>query len=368
MPQNACFIEGRSVSLFEATHAAAALIARSRLPVFLINACDVAGTRAAIRLAARSGGVIDHSESKGAFRELDVMRSFGKFVVTPSEARKRADTVLLVGSGLTKLWPDMIERLGLAELPRLGLPPQRRQILWLGARGEERALSPRATQTIAAEDDALPNLIAALRARNAQRRVALSASGGDALEAMLEALKDTKFGVIVYSPASLDALAIEMLVGLVADLNKATRFSTISVGGSGNAETSMQTAGWMTGFPIRTGFGRGYPEHDPWRFDFSRMLENGETDLLICISSGQRLPAWPPRIPIVSLGTEHFAGNDVKVQIPVGQHGRDHDGVDFARETQSLAWRPATHATQLPSAAAVLDQIAEGISREAASC
>ena len=90
MPQNACFIEGRSVSLFEATHAAAALIARSRLPVFLINACDVAGTRAAIRLAARSGGVIDHSESKGAFRELDVMRSFGKFIVTPSEARKRA--------------------------------------------------------------------------------------------------------------------------------------------------------------------------------------------------------------------------------------------------------------------------------------
>src|SRR5213076_202603 len=70
MPQNACFIEGRSVSLFEATHAVAALIARSRLPVFLINACDVAGTRAAIRLAACSGGVIDHSESKGEFREI----------------------------------------------------------------------------------------------------------------------------------------------------------------------------------------------------------------------------------------------------------------------------------------------------------
>ena len=27
------------------------------------------------------------------------------------------------------------------------------------------------------------------------------------------------------------------------------------------------TAGWMTGFPPRTGFGRGYPEHDPWRFE-----------------------------------------------------------------------------------------------------
>jgi formylmethanofuran dehydrogenase subunit B len=368
MPQNACFIEGRSVSLAEAMQAAAGLIAASRLPVFLIGACDVAGTRAAIQLAARIGGVIDHSESKGAFRELDVMRSFGKFIVTPNEARQRADTVLLVGSGLTKLWPNMVERLGLAGLPRLGLPPQRRQILCLGGSGEERALSTLADQTIAAEDDALPSLIAALRARNAQRWVALSAPDGDALETVAEVLKDAKFGVAVYSPASLDALAIEMLAGLVADLNKTTRFSTISVGGSGNAETAMQTAGWMTGFPLRTGFGREYPEHDPWRFDASRLIESGEADALIWTSSEPGLPALPPRIPVVALSAGQPARNDVRVQITVGQPGRDHDGVDFARETQSLVWRRASHETELPSAAFVLEQIVEEISREAATC
>jgi formylmethanofuran dehydrogenase subunit B len=368
MPQNACFIEGRSVSLAEAAHAAAGLIAASRLPVFLLGACDVAGTRAAIQLAARVGGVIDHSESKGAFRELDVMRNFGKFIVTPNEARQRADTVLLVGSGLTKLWPDMSERLGLGELPRLGLPPQRRQILWLGGSGEERALFTLADRTIAADDGALAALIAALRARHAGRRVALSVPDGGALEAMAEMLKDAKFGVAVYSPASLDALAIEMLAGLVADLNKTTRFSTISVGGSGNAETSMQTAGWMTGFPVRTGFGRGYPEHDSWRFDASRLIESGEADALIWISSAPGLPALPARIPVVALSADQSAGNNVKVQIAIGQHGRDHDGVDFARETQSLVWRRAGHATQIPSAASVLEEIAERIPREAATC
>jgi formylmethanofuran dehydrogenase subunit B len=368
MPQNACFIEGRSVSLAEAAHAAAELLAATRLPVFLIGACDVAGTRAAIQLAAGVGGVIDHSESEGAFRELDVMRSFGKFIVTPNEARQRADTVLLVGSGLTKLWPDMTERLGLAELPRLGLPPQRRQILWLGGSGEERALSTLADRTIAAEDDALAGLIAALRARNAGRRVALSASDRNALDSMAETLKNTKFGVIVYSPASLDALAIEMLAGLVADLNKTTRFSTISVGGSGNAETSMQTCAWMTGFPVRTGFGRGYPEHDPWRFDASRLIESGEADALIWISSEAGLPAWASPVPVVALSAEQSAGSDVKVQIAIGQHGRDHDGVDFERATQSLVWRRASDATQLPSAASVLEEIAERISREAATC
>jgi formylmethanofuran dehydrogenase subunit B len=367
MPQDACFTEGRSLSLAEATGAAAAVLVASRLPVFLLGACDVAGTRAAIRLAARVGGVIDHSESTGAFRELDVMRSFGKFIVTPNEARERADTVLLVGSGLTKLWPDMIERLGLAELPRLGLPPQRRRILRLGGSVDDAALSALAGHTIAAQDEALPSLIAALRACNAQRPLARSADG-DALNTMAEALKQAKFGVIVYGPASLDALAIEMLVGLAIDLNKATRFSTISVGGSGNAETAMQTCAWMTGFPVRTGFGRVYPEHDPWRFDASRLIASGEADALICISCEPGLPVLPPRIPVVGLSADQSARTDVKVQIAIGRHGRDHGGVDFARETQSLVGRRASAAAGFPSAASVLEQIAEQILPRAAAC
>jgi formylmethanofuran dehydrogenase subunit B len=80
MPQPGCFVDGRPVSLAEAAHAAAEIVAASRLPVFLVGACDVGGARAAIRLAERTRGVIDHAESAGALRELDVMRSFGKFI------------------------------------------------------------------------------------------------------------------------------------------------------------------------------------------------------------------------------------------------------------------------------------------------
>ena len=29
---------------------------------------------------------------------------------------------------------------------------------------------------------------------------------------------------------------------------------------------------WMTGFPLRTGFARGRPEFDPWRFEVARMM------------------------------------------------------------------------------------------------
>jgi formylmethanofuran dehydrogenase subunit B len=365
MPQSACFIDGRSVPLAEAVRAAADVIGASRLPIFLVGHCDVAGVRAAITLAERVGGVIDHSESEIALRELDVMRGFGKFIVTPGEARQRADTVLLVGSGLTKIWPDMVEVLGLAEVPRLALQPERRQIFWIGADGEEESLASLANHTIRAGSETLPGLIAALRASNAGRHVALAASDKNALDALAEGLRRARFGVVVYNPSLLDALAIEMLMGLVADLNRTTRFSTLSVGGSGNAETLMQTSGWMTGFPARTGFGRNHPEHDPWRFETRRLIESGEADALVWISGEPNLPAWTSRIPVIALRAEQSDTNDVKVQITIGQHGYDHDSVEFVRETQSLAFRRATHTSSLPSAATVLGGIAASLSREA---
>ena len=47
----------------------------------------------------------------------------------------------------------------------------------------------------------------------------------------------------------------------------------------------VQTSGWMTGFPVRTSFGRGFPEHDTWRFDATRLIESGEADAALWISA-----------------------------------------------------------------------------------
>jgi formylmethanofuran dehydrogenase subunit B len=367
MRQSACFIDGRSVSPAEAVHAAAALIAASRLPAFLVGACDVAGARAAIRLAERTGGVIDHIDSTIALRELDVMRGFGKFIVTPHEARQRADTVLLVGSGLTQMWPEMAGVLGLADVPRLGLQPAPRQIFLIGASAQEETLAELAAQPMRAPAKALPDLVAALRACVARRGVSLAAAEKDALDVIAEGLRRAQFGLVVYSPLALDTLAIEMLAGLVADLNKTTRFSTLSVGGSGNAETLMQTAGWMTGFPVRTGFGRKYPEHDPWRFDVGRLIGSDEADALVWIASeAAQLPRWASKDSLISLTVTDSDAEATKIHFTVGQHGRDHDAVAFARETQSLAWRRASDRSNVPSAAVLLNEIAALLSREGA--
>ena len=75
----------------------------------------------------------------------------------------------------------------------------------------------------------------------------------------------------MWSADELDTLAIEVLCALVDDLNATTRFTGLPLLQADNASGVLQVCGWTMGLPMRTGFGRGRPGHDPWRFDAARL-------------------------------------------------------------------------------------------------
>src|SRR5690348_376257 len=104
------WIDGNAVTLSAAAVEAAKLLQASRFPVIAGLGTDVEGARAAIRLAAQLGGTVDHMHSRALLRDLDVAREVGMMVTTPSEAGLRADTLLLVGSGLETACPEMYAR------------------------------------------------------------------------------------------------------------------------------------------------------------------------------------------------------------------------------------------------------------------
>ena len=102
--------------------------------------------------------------------------------------------------------------------------------------------------------------LAALRARVKGRPVAQAQIPLPTLDALAGVLKGARFGVAVWTAASLGALEIEMLNGLVRDLNETTRFSTLPLAAPDNGVGVLAACGWMTGFPMRTGFGAGAPD------------------------------------------------------------------------------------------------------------
>src|SRR5260370_6502135 len=135
-----------------------------------------------------------------------------------------------------------------------------------------------------------------------------------------------------------------MLCGLIDDLNTRTRFAGLPLPPEDTAAGVMQAMGWRTGFPVRMGFGRGKPEHDPWRFDATRMVESGEADAAVWISAcSPEAPSWNRRVPLVALVAEgtSFAAPP-EIVITLRQPGIAHDTVPFDPYLRVLSAKPAS--------------------------
>ena len=370
-------IDGAPASLDDAAAAAARLLARSHQPLIAGLGADIEGARAAIALAERVGGVIEHMHSAALLRDLDSMRETGVMLTTPGEARVRADVVLLVGDGLMETWPALSERLLRPPARPEGVDVKRR-IVWLapaiGARirgfeGDIEIWGAGRGATLAVN-------LAALRARVKNRRIANrgTARSGlplSALDALGATLKGARFGVAVWTAESLGALEIEMLNGLVRDLNETTRFSTLPLAAPDDGVGVLAACGWTTGFPMRTGFGAGVPVHDPWRFDAERLVASEETDCVLWISAfGAAPPAMRNGVNFIALceRTAEFA-EEPNVRITVGRPGVDHDAVMHSSEAGTLVALAASARTATPSVAEALERIASGLAQaKAASC
>jgi formylmethanofuran dehydrogenase subunit B len=116
----------------------------------------------------------------------------------------------------------------------------------------------------------------------------------------------------------------------------------------------------MTGFPMRTSFGRGFPEHDTWRFDAARLVESGEADCAVWISAYRpAAPAWTRQVPMIALtGPDARFRQKPRVHINVGQPGTDHDAVEHDAATGTLVPVVAKDPSKVVSVAAALAQIA----------
>jgi formylmethanofuran dehydrogenase subunit B len=370
-------IDGAPAPLDDAAAAAARLLARSNQPLMAGLGTDIDGARAAIALAERIGGVIEHMHSAALLRDLDSMRETGVMLTTPGEARVRADVLLLVGDGLMETWPALNERLLRPPARPEGVDVKRR-IVWLapaigsrirGFEGDIEIWRAERGATLAVN-------LAALRARIKNRRIAnpriaRSALSLSVLDSLAATLKGARFGVAVWTAGSLGALEIEMLNGLVRDLNETTRFSTLALAAPDNGLGVLAASGWKTGFPMRTGFGAGVPIHDPWRFDAERLVASGETDCVLWISAfGAAPPGWLSAANVIALcePTTEFA-KEPNVRITIGRPGVDHDAVMHSSDIGTLVAETASARTATPSVAEALERIAAGlVQAQAASC
>lgn len=338
--QGQALVAGEPVELAVAIRAAAEILKDARRPLIGGLACDVTGHRAALALAEQLGGVVDHMNGVAQFRNWQVFQDGGWITTTLSEVRNRADLVVLAGVDVARFvtcFPRFFERC---------LPPQsqhpsqfgdlpRRYIVLGDVPSMTSGCLADAAFTIPMPNRRLGDFFLALRARLAGRRLddaAIDGVGPAQVDALLQALRAARYGVLVWNAAELDFpnadLTIQVMVDLVKDLNQSTRWSGLPLGGSDGDTSASQVCTWQTGYPLRMAFEAGGPRYEPKIFATDSLLAAEEVEALVWISAFD--PArTPPKAncPTIVLGRADMVfAQPPEVFIPVAVPGVQHAG------------------------------------------
>jgi len=339
LPPASPSVNGNDVDLSAAIKEAARLIGKAKLPLFGGLATDVAGMRAVLALAERSGGIVDHALSEAQYRNFKILQSTGWMMTTLTETRNRADLIIIAGSDIHRLHPRFFERIVSPPDSMFDVAAPKRTVVFIG-KGLDRsgAKGSRIGEvvTLACKDEEAGHAVALLRARMRGFKVAPPKRRGGVslaeIDALAERCRKAKYGVVVWAPPSLNfphaELAVEQFTGLVKDLNQTTRFAGLALGGAEGAITAAAVCTWISGYPLRVSYACGAPDYDPYRWDIGRMLKDGEGDLLVWIASILPSLVPPPvKVPTIVLGTPGLALTTTpSVFIPVGTPGLDHSG------------------------------------------
>jgi len=364
-------IAGAPATLPDAIQHAAAILRDATQPAFGGLATDVAGSRAALALAERLGGAVDHLGSRALMRNVRVLQDRGALTTTFAEVRNRADLIVVAGTDVVSRFPRFFERVAFGDA--MFVRDRDREIVFVGAQATQPPGGASTPAHIRCDNRALGEVFGALRALCAGTMPPRDHVAGVALAELAhlaQRMQDARYGVLVWAAADLDfphaELAIEAMVACVSALNERTRFSSLPLGGNEGDVTANQVCLWQTGFPVRTSFAGGLIDHDSGRYALEALLANDEVDALVWISSFDAALAPPPsRVPTIVLGRSGMSVAPAPaVQIDVATPGVDHAGHFFRGDAVVAVRLQKIAQTPLPRVADVLDLMTAAVGRK----
>ncbi len=367
-------IDGDDVSLEQAVSRAAEILGGSNQPLIGGCATDVNGMRALLAVADRSGAVVDNMNFSAAKRNLLVMQDSGWMNTTLAEIKNRCDLLLVVGTDLEAFAPRFFER-HLWNKVAMHLPDtSAREVIYLGkapSGGASTSPDGRKAKVLECADQDLPEVMGVLSALVKGHPIAAESVAGieiPELQAIAEQLKAAKYSVVTWAAGALNIkqgeLAVQSLCNMVMEINdQGTRCSGLPLGGKEGDQTANQVCGWITGYPARTRFSRGYPEYDPFLNDTDFLLNSGEADVLVWVQAFNSASAPPQSgVPTVVIGRSGMTfEKEPEVFIPVGTPGIDHAGHVFRLDSVVALRLKKLRDSGLPSSADVLYAIEQAL-------
>ncbi|HYE35986.1 formylmethanofuran dehydrogenase subunit B [Methylocaldum sp.] len=330
-------IAGKPATLDQAVARAAEILKSARLPVFSGFGTDVSETRAALSLIDRCRGVFDQMRAEGGLRNLLVLADSGWMATTLGELKNRAEVLVSFGTDIELNFPRFFERFIWTKETLFGGDTGKREIIFIGrAPAGLAAIAPdgRLPKVIPCAQESLPEVAAALSALAKGARLQAEQVAGipvAELQSVVDRLRQANYSVVTWAAGQLAfpnaELTVQQLCQMVATLNKDTRIAALPLGGQDGDRTASQVCSWISGYPTRVSYARGYPEYDPYHNGAARLLASGEADTLVWVSSLSLTPPPVSEVPTVVIGRSGMRfESEPEVFIPVGVPGIDSAG------------------------------------------
>lgn len=362
-------IHGKTVELNEAIKKAAEILNAANQPLIAGLGTEVQGMRAIMQLADKAGATLDHMHSNATMRNTLVMQNSGWQITTLTEVKNRVDLLLVIGTDIVSQLPQFFKRIIWNESTLFEQDSTMREVVYLGGTNLDTTsgTSPNGTKptVLACDIEKLPEVIATLNALIKGKRLTATQISGIAIEqlqTLADRLKAAKYSVITWSTSALVFSHAELLVQSITEcistLNQTTRAAGLPIT-SGDGDTSVNNvATWISGYPVRSSYKRGYPEYNPSDFSTEKLLNDVEADALVWISTFK--PNLPPSTnkPLIVIGHPNMVfTQEPDVFIPVRVPGIQQKGLMFRMDSAVTLPLKQLIDSALPSLSDVISQI-----------
>jgi formylmethanofuran dehydrogenase subunit B len=285
-------IDGANAVLPQAIDRAANILANAKATlIYGLSRSGTEGQRAAVRLADILGATIDTTASLGHGPSIMAVQAEGESTCSLGEVRNRADLVIFWGTNPVKTHPRHFERYAVDPIGEF-LPNGKhdRTVAVIDVAPTE--TSALADLFIQVEPDQDFEAISALRMLLQGLTPfpdSISSATLNALGDLVERMRRCRYGVIFFgfglSRAQHGHATVTLLLKLVRELNRHTRFAVRRMRGSGDVTGADMVLAWQTGYPFSVNLARGFPRYNPGEYSAQTLLERREVDACVFVGS-----------------------------------------------------------------------------------
>lgn len=369
-------VKGARVTVKEAVMHAVKTLANAKRPlIYGLSSTDCEAVGKAVEIAELTGGIIDNTSSVCHGPTILALQQVGGAKTTLGEVKNRADLVIFWGSNPTEAHLRHIIRYSV--IPKGMYIPE-------GRKGRHViAVDVRQTGTTQLADTFIkikPNqdyeLLQALRATvrgDTPEQEEVAGVTIKQVQELAEQMKKARFGIVFFGLGLTQSegrhMNIDAAVGLVAELNRYTKFQLTPMRGHFNVAGANTVTTWQTGYPYAVDFSRGYPRYNPGEYTSVDLLAKQEVDAAIIIASDPvstfplKSAKFLSQIPVITLDQKITPTTMLsETVIPVATAGIEAEGTAYRMDGVPLRLSKVVEPPEgVYSDAEILEMIIHGL-------